>query len=720
MHHRILLFLVLLLQLPLFGAVTKVPLMVNEATGVISGPSNLFLANTNLMLNAISTYTVSQRSCWVNASGNDATGALNTREKPFKTIQAALTNVSWGNCIIYVQYEIYKVGNHQLTNWNDASQAGITIANKTNLAIVGMGWPWIQPTNNAGDVISIENCSNVVIQGMCIGWTNTPASTTLSASTGGKSWGLVSIRSNNFGIYLLGNKGFNSRCHGFGTWHETGGSGRPATMTTMFVAKGNELWNIGTFTDPGYTSTSPLGFGGEGDCIELMNMQDSTISGNHCHDFEQNGIRLFEYGPGIGGSQGNCNRISIVGNKLERGKRDGIQGFGFWPEQKLSAITVKNNRIFDFDNTDVTKGFVSGVFLAPVSEADVSGNLIFNMKSNGTITNTSGGITISGGSRNCTVRENKVYRCGYGISMGSRGLATDGPQYANTISGNQVFSNGIDGITIAGVANIVRDNTVYDNNAGSTSSQRFLGSGILLQNTTASNIFAGSGTIASGSNVVTGNFIFATPGSGTNSGQVYGLNVQSDNNIIGDNYFVNTILKNTSIASVAHTVHFGFDGLTPSYVNTADSSAISTTGSDQTFSVSIPLRSRAFTKGKRYIMTARGRYTSTASPGTVQFKLKETGGTVLDFGALTIPASITAGAWRLDASFTVRAENAAYCNATGQLLIDAGTAANPTQRLLPGNNTLTLNGDSDTTLSVTINLDTSGQSFVLEEISFLN
>jgi hypothetical protein len=86
-----------------------------------------------------------------------------------------------------------------------------------------------------------------------------------------------------------------------------------------------------------------------------------------------------------------------------------------------------------------------------------------------------------------------------------------------------------------------------------------------------------------------------------------------------------------------------------SYSNTADSTAVSNTASETTFDVSASIPSSLITAGKRFRVTAAGRY-STALIGapTLTFRLKYGSTTIVSSGAVTTVANASGNAWWFD------------------------------------------------------------------------
>lgn len=649
---------------------------------------------------------------WVDSMAGSTNGVLNDRSRPFSTLKQALTAITNnGGAQISIRSGVYYVTN--IWEGNGGSTAptpGVLIGNLTNVAIVGTGNTYIVGANPAGDLITVTNSSGIYFEGIRFGWLVRPDTNLWSLNPTKGLWGCVDVRWNNSAIEFNRCVFFNSRDHGVGTFRDDT-QGLPYHNCYGFTVRNCEFYNIGNYYDPSAAF-------GDGHCVTIVNMSDVLVEDCYMHNFERNGVEIFEFAPPIGSSGSSVN-IRIKRCRFVAGQECGVKILSNWQiPDKYTDITIEDCIFEDFNNDNSVPSIITkGIQVDPSVRVVVKNNTICRIRQGGTTTNGSAGILLTGYVRNSDFIHNTIYQCGNGIACGTVNSITDGPPFANRFSWNNIFSNGVHGIQLSGFYNEVSHNRIFDNNDGSSAANQWRGAGIYIAGTTFSNSITGSGSITSSSNYIANNFIFSSPGKSPvgNNSQFTGISVNGDYNTLEDNFIptpnVNSTYVNSSFAT--NTQIRGFSG--PLKINSLlnDSASITTSGSDQSFSPVITVQARTLDLAKPYHVIASGSYGSAASPGTVNFKLKNGSTTLIDFGTNSLPASMTNLAWRVKADITTRIDSGAGANLSGSYTLDVGT--NTISRIHAGNNVLKLDSNSNASLTLTVLLSSAGNTFKLEE-----
>lgn len=679
-------FLILLALLWNVTSHAQQSLTFNRTTGKILVGTNIFNANSNLIQAALGFNLPpiygALNTLYVATNGVDGTAAIGQLERPWGTLKAAAAAApNVGAMIIMLPGTHYLNGSRRDGSTN-LTTVGAAFAGKTNLILTCM--PGVQVLNtNSGDLIAFEACSNIVIRGGQWGYAAKPAAGVVSTSNP-KGWSVFCPQRGNVELTFDGNELVNAPIHGIANSTKVG------TMTRInirnLVAK-----NIGT---PVLTNMST----GLGAVVSLMGSSDVRIEGAAMTDYFR-GIELDVVdvtSPSTG--DGNTNVVAR-GNSFLRGSHAAV-----W-SQPINIGILRHRRVRVADSTieevynDGTIGtqIPTGVFFSGVSYGSV-GETTFNLiNRNPSPTAFGQAIQIGPSCDKIDIHDNRITTCGYGIDMLSwANIANSRP--ANV----SIFNNLVDGCHGDGIRFAGRNTLVAGN--------RCLGNGLT---TTASGIMTTSVTYTNSgvplNMIVDGNYCYnmALPGT-----QDYGIIIDGANVLMGKNWCWSNDVSQVSITAGSPSL-YGSAGITPRRALGPSTAITSTTATAFDIAPVLPLKSTQV--GEVMRLHAIGRFTSAASPGNLTLKVKTlAGATLLDSGAIALPASQTDAGWQIEALFRINANSSTAAIVNGTVDIHNGGTAPLRKVLAHGSTGNKLDIDSDQTLQVEVTFSASGNSILCE------
>lgn len=664
--------------------------VVDPAGRLLSG-TNLFSANGALLqaeiLKSAPLLTPTIPGLYyVATNGNDATALEGRIDRPWRSVSNAVAAARPVGATVRVLPGVYGVHGNRLVAHTDPSRAGVTISGKTNFVLEGIGYAAIHNLD-VGDIVIVEESEAVTIRNLHIGYATKPAATNLYDGSP-SLFGVVALRGFNKNITMQDLDIYNYPDHGLGTHHDTG------------FTDGVRILNVhsrhsGTFYSPIYVNS------GDGNVVTVFNMANVEIDGLYAEDYFR-GVEFFEYDS----SEAGITNVVIHNSQFIRGSNLAVVVLSSPANhESFRDIRIDNCLIDGIENDGVTVPtylpvgiVVGGSHGVRILNSEIK-NVRFTSNPGGT---EAFGVQLLGNVTEFELRNCKISRCGTGVTTYTEASPPLGTPRNLVFSGNRVELCVGHGMELSGVNVLVTDNTLANNG------QVWMAAGIQW-----ADVLFGS-NVLSNSAIFDGNWVYNTS-PGTRPGQTMGLWINSTNPVtLGQTFAGLNVPYPVYIDGSAQSVtHGGLVGTLPSKTQGNGQEITDTGGKPFNEGTLWPHQSMA--RGGGALYEARGSYSTSPSPGTIQFRLRASkDGIVFATGEMPLPANAGSLGWELKVHLRPDPVLLAEADLTGRADLDRGDGTLVSRIVPKGDLSSPLDLNADQTLVLEVVLNAAGNKVRLD------
>lgn len=374
-------------QSPVFLSTSAPPFFVASSQVVPSLNSDLLdgldssaFAQTGLVEKAFT----NTNTLYVDSDGDDSTAIRGRFDRPYRTIPAAVREAHNGDTVLI------RPGDYPVTPGFGASVYGAPIGApivafaKTNLSLIGLGWPRITFTNQ-GDVFAIDTCHNLTLQNISFVGNRFPGA---SHSTVPANYSTVLLRGTNQELNFLnlrfeniGNHGIShlygertsSKVRVFGCrFKNLGATNMPAGSVDLLDGAG--ISGVGSDWTISLNRFESCARGVELEKVSfLLPITNVRISENTFVNGEEKDVILFS------GAIGDIQNVVIENNQFSGGRPTAAPAYGYNAIycDGGTEIHVVNNHLSNLDGNGIV--FVGGHLT--VDNSQISGNRLSKITS---------------------------------------------------------------------------------------------------------------------------------------------------------------------------------------------------------------------------------------------------------------------------------------------------------------------------------------------------